>query len=157
MMNKRDYLKMLEEGFSETNAFGGGDPATRLEYLSDHIFDFTTYDSGKAEEFAAKALEVCAAISNEKTFDYIADPDNYRWFLLMVNMPFFARRLNWGTSVRGAWWDASTTELNITGLWLDGDKLTEPLKFSTEQWQEFIAAMLEFAEERPKEKPSVEG
>lgn len=70
----------------------------------------------------------------------------------MVNMTFFSRRLNWGTSVRGAWWDTSTpneTELDTIALWLDGNQLTAPLRFSTEQWQEFIAAMLAFANEEP--------
>jgi len=65
----------------------------------------------------------------------------------MLNMPFFSRRVNWGTSARGAWWDTST--LNTTGLWLDGNQLTTPLEFSTEEWHKFIAAMLAFASEEP--------
>ena len=149
----RDHLRMLEEGFAAWRDVNPeGTPENRVAYLGDYIFDFTTYDDEKSEEFGIKALEVCRAISDRKTFEYIADPANYRWFLLMVNMPFFSRRLNWGTSVRGAWWDTSTpneTELDTTGLWLDGNQLTAPLKFSTEQWQEFIAAMLAFANEEP--------
>lgn len=150
---KRDYRRMLEEGFAAWRDVNPeGTPENRVAYLGDYIFDFTTYDDEKSEEFGLKALEICRAISDRKTFEYIADPANYRWFLLMVNMPFFSRRLNWGTSVRGAWWDTSTpneTELDTTGLWLDGNQLTAPLKFSTEQWQEFIAAMLAFANEEP--------
>jgi hypothetical protein len=151
----RDYARMLQEGHAETNSFNGGEPASRLAYLSSHIFEFTTYDGKLAEEFARKALEVCRAISERKTFEYIADPANYRWFLLMCNMPFFSLRLNWGTSIRGAWWDTSTpnaTELDSCGLWLEGGQLTRPLKFSTEQWHEFIAALLEFGVEEPNTK-----
>jgi hypothetical protein len=154
MNANRDYRRMLEEGFAtwrEVNP--GGTPENRVAFLSDYVFDFATYDDEKAEEFGAKALEICRAISDRKTFEYIEDPLNYRWFLLMVNMPFFARRLNWGTSVRGAWWDTGSpddTALHTTALWLDGEQITEPLRFSGEQWQEFVSAMLAFAAGAPQ-------
>jgi len=155
------YRRMLEEGFSALRDENpNGTSQSRAAYLGDYIFDFTTYDDQKSEEFGIKALEVCRAISTRKTFEYIADTENYRWFLLMVNMPFFSRRLNWGTSVRGAWWDTSTPneiELDADALWLDGNQLTEPLKLSTEQWQEFINAMLDFANEQPKQSISTRG
>lgn len=148
----RDYARMLQEGHAETNSFSGGEPASRLAYLSDHIFDFTTYDSEIAEEFARKALEVCRAISERKTFDYIRDAANYRWFLLMCNMPFFYPRLNWGGSIRGAWWDTPThkqvIEFDTCGLFLNGEQITE-LTFTVDQWREFIASVLAFGSEEP--------
>lgn len=52
--------------------------------------------------FARKAVEVCAAINDRQTFDYINDPNDYLWYLLMCNMPFFAERLECGISIRGA-------------------------------------------------------
>lgn len=150
---KRDYRRMLEEGFAAWRDVNpDGTPEDRVAYLGDYVFSFTTYDDEMSKEFATKALEVCRSISDRKTFEYIEDPANYRWFLLMVNMPFFSRRLNCGTSVRGAWWDTSTpnkADLDTAALWLDSEQLTEPLKFSSEQWQEFIAAMLAFANEEP--------
>lgn len=153
MTKPRDYRRMLEDGFAQTNNFGGDCPASRLEYLSDHIFDFTTYDGEMSELFARKALEVCAAISNRTTFYYIKDAENHRWFLVMCNMPFFSQRLNWGTSIRGAWWDTShpnAAEFNTCGLWLDGEQLAA-LSFSTDQWRELIAAVLAFgASQEPK-------
>lgn len=153
MTKRQDYRRMLEDGFAACRDVNPhGTPESRSAYLADYIFDFTTYDDEKSEEFGIKALEVCRAISNRKTFEYIADPVNYRWYLLMVNMPFFSRRLNWGASVRDAWWDTSTpneTELDTTALWLDGEMLTEPMKFSTQQWLKFVAAMLDFANEEP--------
>lgn len=99
---KQDYRRMLEEGYG---AIASTEPIGRLEYLSDYIFNFTTYDGEMAELFACKALEVCAAISNRTTFDYIKDAEQYRWYLVMCNMPFFSDKLEWGTSIRGAWWD----------------------------------------------------
>ena len=147
MMN-RDYRRMLEKGHEELDDLVGGHQASRLEYLSDHIFDFTTYDSEIAKLFARKALEVCAAINDAKTFEYIKDADNYRWYLLMCNMPFFYPRLSWGGSIRGAWWDVPThkeaIEFSTCGLFLDGEQITEPLTFTRDQWREFIAALLAF-------------
>lgn len=139
----KDYVRMLNEGY-EFNA--GSDQISRLEYLSDYIFDFTTYDSAMAELFATKALEVCQAISDRTTFDYIKEPDSYRWYLVMVNMPFFSGRLNWGTSIRGAWWDVSAPNsitFSTCGLWSNGVQITE-LAFTTEKWNDFVVALLDF-------------
>lgn len=135
-----DYRRMLEEGYDFESGIG------RLEYLSEYIFDFTTDDGEMAELFARKALEVCEAISDRATFEYIKDAENYRWFLLLCNTPFFADRLNWSTSIRGAWWDQNNSTLYPSGLWLNGKQVTE-LEFSGEQWPEFVAAMLAFAKE----------
>jgi len=149
IMNKHDYLKMLEDGHAETDSFQGGDRTSRLEYLSDQIFNFTTYESEMGELFASKAVEVCAAISDKKTFDFIGVGDENRmWYLLMCNMPFFADRLEWGTSIRGAWWGASTGKpitLDTCGLYWQGAQITETMKFTADEWAEFIAAMREFS------------
>lgn len=144
-----DYGPMLEEGFVQTSAFGGCESASRLEYLSDHIFDFTTYDGEMAELFAAKALEVCAAISAGKTFEYIKDAEQYRWYLVMCNMPFFADRLEWGTSIRGAWWQYEDTVFSSCGLWVGSEQLAETITFTAGQWRNFIDAVLAFARKTP--------
>lgn len=120
---------MLEEGYE---AIASTDPIGRLEYLSDYIFNFTTYDGEIAELFASKALEVCAAISGRTTFDYIKDAEQYRWYLVMVNMPSFADKLEWGTSVRGAWWGEpphARIKFDSCGLWLDNQQLYEPMEW----------------------------
>ena len=146
---------MLEEGHVETDCFQSQGRTSRLEYLGDHIFNFKTYESEYSELFAKKALEVCAAISDSKTFEYIKAPENRLWYLLMVNMPFFADKLEWGTSIRGAWWGESPHELikfDSCGLWLDGKQLYEPMEFTRDQWRDFIAAVLAFGVEEPNEK-----
>jgi hypothetical protein len=139
---KMDYRRVLDEGYLY---LCGEDHISRLEYLSEYIFDFTTYDGEMAELFARKALEVCAAISDGKTFDYIKDADDSRWFLWMCNTPFLVSRLEWGTSIRCAWWDLHGTELSTCGLWSGGVQITEPLTFNEKQWREFIAALISFA------------
>lgn len=147
MYTTQDYLRMLEEGHMETQ-----DRASRLEYLSEYIFDFTTYESEYSELFAKKALEVCAAVSDGKTFEYIKQPDNRLWYLLMVNMPFFTNKLSWGTSIRGAWWAGPShkkIEFSSCGLSLDGTQLYETMEFTCKEWLEFIAAVVAFGSEEP--------
>lgn len=137
--------EMLERSFLVER---GNDPEmSRLAYLAHHVFDFTTYDDGASELFAKKALEACVAISGKSSFEYIKDPDNHRWFLIMVNMPFFARRLDWGTSIRGAWWNHADQTLESCGLWL-GDVQATSMTFNTHEWIGFIRAMAEFSDQQ---------
>lgn len=141
------YQTLLEHSFKMENEVSECSPESRLAFLAVNIFNFTTYDGEMDELFARKAVEVCAAINNSATFDYIKDADNYRWFLLMCNMPFFYRRLTWGTSIRGAWWDIDrkkTSEISSCGLW-DGDEQLLNLRFDNAEWVAFIHAMIDFA------------
>lgn len=136
--------ELLENSYRITQGNHGED-LSRLSFLADHIFDFTTYDSEMSELFGRKAVEVCTAITHDQTFEYIKDAENYRWFLLMVNMPFFAPRLEWGTSVRGAWWDHGVQALTSCGIWRGEDQLTS-LEFTREEWIIFMVAVIEFSE-----------
>lgn len=146
-MTKQHWLQLLERSFRITQEISECAPESRLEYLSDYIFSFTTYDSKMSKLFAHRAVEVCSMISSRLTFDYIANEENYRWFLLMCNMPFFAERIDWGTSIRGSWWTHGPIELNSDCLFdMDGEQITTPLKFNNAEWQVFVSAMIEFAE-----------
>ena len=143
-----DYLKLLEHSYEETRDFLDKSMG-RLEYIGNHIFDFTTYDGSMDSLFAQKAIEVCEAISNKETFEYQKTEDGYLWYLIMVNMPFFQGKLEWGTSIRGAWWDLhgkNEFELSSCGLFENGEQIQEPIKFNEEQWNQFITALSAFAE-----------
>lgn len=140
------YLGLLEHSFDVGKACGEFN--NKLEFLSEHIFDFTTYDSEMASLLGGKALEVCTVINDKKTFDYIKDKDNYRWYLLMCNMPFFEGKLEWGTSIRGAWWSLygdNVFELSSCGLYVEGEQLLD-LKLNEKQWDSFVKAMKGFIE-----------
>jgi len=134
--------ELLEHSFQSERDQDG--EMSRLTFLADYIFDFTTYDDQMSEFFARKAIEVCAAITEGSTFEYIKDTDNYRWFLLMVNMPFFAKRLDWGTSIRGAWWVHEDLTLESCGIWR-GDEQVLSVKFSRGEWLCFIRALVAFS------------
>lgn len=143
MNNKKDWLSILNHSFEMMQELPT-EPETHLVYLSQSIFDFTSYDSAMDELFGGKAIEVCEAISNRTTFDYIRDKENYKWFLLLLNTPFFSEKTEWGTSIRGAWWN-TPIELKSLGLW-DGEKqLVDPIKFDCDEWTRFVDAMIEFS------------
>ena len=142
-----DYKKILEESYAEIagreehEEYG----MSRLEYISEYIFDFTTYQSDMAEQFAMRALDVCLAITEGTTFEYIKRDQGIMWFLLMCNMPFIYPKLNWGGSIRGAWWDhVKSFELNSCGIYIDGEQETE-LIIPRNEWDDFIRAMTAFA------------
>lgn len=103
------YKEILQERYEEFCSWhdgsGESEPTTKQEFLSSNVFNFATYDAEIEHLFVTKALEVCDAISNRTTFEYIKDAENYKWFLIMVNIKFFEESIEWGTSVRGAWWD----------------------------------------------------
>ena len=139
-----NYLELLEHSYRTEILLACNAPESRLEYLAENIFGFTTYDTGMSELFATFAVEVCDAITERATFDYIEDPDKYRWYLLMCQMPFFASKLNWGTSIRGAWWDDAVT-IHSYGLWDGDDQMTQPTHLAGEEWVEFIRAVSKFS------------
>jgi hypothetical protein len=139
-----NYLELLERSYQYEKAEGASTPDSRLEYLGDLIFEFTTYDSSMSRLFATKALEVCRAITEQTTFEYIANEEQYRWYLLMCNMPFFVPILEWGSSVRGAWW-VPTIILDSCGLYNEKGDQIRTLTFSRVDWECFVRCMLLFA------------
>ncbi len=144
-----NYLKLLRESYKETTDNRDDPTLEKLEFLANDIFGFTTYENVVSSMMAKKALEVCKAISDKKTFDYIASEGGNLWYLVMVNMPFFENRLEWGTSIRGAWWDLWGDKefiIESCGLFSDGEQILE-LKLNETEWPKFIEAMIKFAEE----------
>lgn len=144
-------LKLLEHSFKmdqkRDNSRFRKITMSRLEYLSINIFNFTTYDGAMDELFAKKALDVCVAITDKQTFEYQKDEENYKWYLIMVNMPFFVGKIEWGTSICGAWWKCygnKLFELSSYGLYENDEQILEPLKFNEDQWTDFVKAMSTF-------------
>lgn len=151
-----NYKELLENSHKQMNErLERDEPTSRLEFLSNHVFDFTTYDSGVSEMFAKHAVEVVDAITKKKTFDYFKDDEErYKWYLVMVNMPFFERRLSWGSSIRGAWWDDPQRFIDSCGLY-EGENQLGKLNFAERnyklpldqptEFEQFMKAVVEFA------------
>lgn len=138
------FKEMLEHSFQQERL--EADELSRLEFLALHVFGFTTYDSGMDELLAARAVQVAEAINDRQTFEYIKARDSYENYIVMCQMPFFADRLEWGTSIRGAWWDTAGVTLDSCGLWQGGEQL-KPMTFDQASWMEFIRAVVAFAQE----------
>jgi len=100
----KDYKKELDNLYIEAKAIECA-PKSKLEFLGGHLFDFTTYDNSMDALFAELMLEVIDCIVNKTTFEYLSDEARYMNYLTMVNMPFFSGMLDWGSSIRGAWFD----------------------------------------------------
>lgn len=137
-----DYKELLNNSYGMECSLCTG--LSHLEYLSVSIFDFITYDNNINRLFAQKALEVCNAITNGKNFEYQENKENYKWYLLMVNMVFFSNKLDWGTSIRGAWWNVGDNyEFHSCGLFHGEEQITD-LKFDNKQWVQFMKAVYSF-------------
>lgn len=100
---------------------------TRHEFLSSDIFGFVTYDSDADKVFSRVAVTLAEAINNNRGIGGHTDMN-----LLMVNMPFFADRIEWGTSIRSAFWASRVKDL-------EGNEIT------AEEWREIVSEIIEFA------------
>lgn len=141
---KHDYKKLIKESYEEDCSFNG-DEYAKAEFLADNIFDFVTYDGEVDKSFVDTAIEVVNAISTGTTFEYISDKNKYKWYIAMCNMPFFRDRIEWGTSIRGAFWECEI-KLNSCGIFEDGEQILD-MSFSREEWELFMKAVKEFYEE----------
>jgi len=142
-MYKTDFKKLLQESYIEYNLKNNMD-TSQLEFIGENIFGLTTYESEIMEDLTVKCLKTCKAITNRKTFDFVAE--NEMDYITAINFSFFENKLDWGTSIRGAWWDFADNDffyINSFELWYDGEQITN-LKINKTEWSEFIYALCEF-------------
>ena len=64
-----DYLCLLENSYEQCKDAQDDDRMEKLEFLAEHIFDFTTYENIISSLMTKKCLEVCKAISDKQTFE----------------------------------------------------------------------------------------
>lgn len=132
-------MEILDRLYQEYKEITQDDDISKLEYISIAIFDFTTYDSEIGEMFALKMIEVLNAIIDHATFDYFEDnKEKYINYLTMVNMHFLYDKLEYGTSIRGAWLDESKIYL------FDCDKI----KVEKGELGEFIKGLIEWSKDK---------
>jgi len=142
-----DYLELLNHSYEMNKVYRSD--LGRLEFIADNIFDFATYENIVSSLMAKKCLEVCKAISDRTTFDYIFNAEDNQWYLIMVNMPFLQGKISWGSSIRGAFWDLLGDKefvLESCGLYQGEDQLLK-IAFDKDQWGEFIDAMIKFTDD----------
>lgn len=143
MMNYKELLQRSYKIQSEKNNCTD----SIAEYLAGYIFDIVTYDGAIDEKLIPVAIDVCEVITNRKTFEYIANENRYLWFIVMMNMDFFSEKISYGTSIRGAWWDASDYEpiiIESCGLYDEEENQILKLELNEAEWDKFIKAVIEF-------------
>jgi hypothetical protein len=141
------YRALLEHSFDKIKELEEPAPETRLQYLSMYVFNFTTYDGEMDVLFARKMVEVCKVITERNQDIYLPNPNNYQWYLLMCNMPFLQHRLEWGISIRYAWWelDKKNDRIDGDGFYAGDEQVLEIQLDDTDEWESFIKAVIEFA------------
>ena len=108
----------------------------KYNFISIFVFRFETYDTDVDKLFVDKAIEVCLSVANGTTFEYQKDKENYKWYLIMVNMPFFRDKIEWGTSIRGAFL-TNNIKISTTGFF-DGENSMQCLNFNKNHFELFI-------------------
>lgn len=81
---------------------------TKYEWAAMNIFDLFTYDSSLDEKFVKTIIEVCKVILEKGNYEYISDEQNYDKYILVCQMLRRFRWIDWGTSIRGAWFEPDT-------------------------------------------------
>jgi hypothetical protein len=88
----------------------------RCVFLSNAIIGITTYDDGLDLEFGKMILETLNTIQKKQTFEYIENKENYRKYILSCN--FIKDWLDWGSSIRGAWFNTNDGKLLLMNIWV---------------------------------------
>lgn len=102
--NRELVLQIFEDEFAEH--CDGAENENKYDWCANYVFMLFTYDEELAEIFIKKIFEVCKAILERKTFEFIKESDEkYRQFIIVCNLLCRFEWINWGTSIRGAWFE----------------------------------------------------
>lgn len=121
---------------------------TKYEWAASSVFNLTTYDVGLDELFVKKILEVCKVILNGTNFEYIKDEINYHTYILVCQLLKEMNWIDWGTSIRGAWFNDFAVDEEVSPLFVPHtyeDRLIYPSK-------ENIRELIKFVEEEDAPK-----
>lgn len=97
-----DWSKWLQQHIKESQDAGMFD--SEIETLV-RLCGLLTYDDHIGYLLLGKFFTTIEHIINRTTFDYIKDEANYLDYITMVNLPRIAKHIEWGGSIRGAWFE----------------------------------------------------
>lgn len=79
---------------------------TKAMWLVEEYFNLTTYDDDISQEWGDAIIEILGVINDDNNFDYIdSSEENYKKYLMVANLLEREQLIDWGTSIRGAWFD----------------------------------------------------
>ena len=102
------------------------------------VFDITTYDYNLSMKFGKDIIEIMEVINNRKNFEYIKDEENYKKFILVANLLDKYNWIEWGTSIRGCWFD------KWCNPYIEGDCYDMEEKIEFDEYGEDIGLLLDF-------------
>lgn len=108
----------------------------KLMFLAEILFGIETDDSALSVMLGKDILEVINIIKKGLTFDYIKSEDNYKRYIIIANILNKLDWIEWGTSIRGAWFDEYGEYNFVNGAicYVDSisfDELDDFIKYST--------------------------
>ncbi len=104
-MNSENVRELFKGSFEEY--IDGYEDGDKYEWCSNYVFGLKTYDGELDKEFVEKIFEVCKAILDRTTFAFInQSEEKYSQFIIVCNLFEKYRWIDWGTSIRGAWFEA---------------------------------------------------
>lgn len=134
-MSSREAMKRLYNFWlsQEGDAYGGREllnscftqKEQKCMFLSSGVVGLTTYDGNLDMELGQELLEILIQIRDKTTFDYIEDKQNYKRYVICCN--FIEDWLEWGTSIRGAWFRIGgkiETHEYLGNIGFDSDSIT---------------------------------
>lgn len=156
-MTKEEFKSALTNRYNDTKDLyedsGSEEYTWAWKFLSSDVMNYTTYDSDVDAVLVKWTLEVVEAILLRKTFEYIKEEPRYTRYLIVCNLPFLKGKLEWGGSIRGAWFDKGGYG-GIVGA-LNGPPKKTPtysmscgeIEFEQNQICLFMEALVEWAKE----------
>lgn len=103
-----DKFKRNYESYNARETF-----KNKYGWAATYIFNLATYDSHLDEMFVKLILEVCEVILENRNYDYIEDETNYFTFIAVCQRLDSLGWIDWGTSIRGAWFDDQVYDFEL--------------------------------------------
>lgn len=120
----------------------------KYEWAASEVFGLATYDGALDKLFVERICDVCKYIAAGKTYEFIDMSDeNYTTYILVCQLLYKKNWIEWGSSIRGAFFYCSCSPNPIVNYvcFGPGDKdMSIKVPFSTEN----IIALVEFLEEK---------
>lgn len=98
-------LEIYKAQYEEEQYWWRTEGVSKYVWAAHRVFDLTTYDDALDEQFVKDILEVCKIILDRENFEYIENEENYIKYILVCQLLDRSNWIEWGTSIRGAWFD----------------------------------------------------
>ena len=110
----KDLLNWLFEENKEAEKLRENADYSKYQFLSNLVFGLGAYDDEIEEKWGKAIFEVMCAIRDRKTFEYIdIDDTHYERYLLVCQLLNQNNWINWGSSIRGAWFEDTLHDQKI--------------------------------------------